>query len=338
MAFAPPVLGALTIPAELEAREPAEYRGVPRDHVQLLVSDRASGVTAHAMFVDVGAYLREGDLLVVNDSATLPAALDAHRAEGESVTLHLSAQIAGSLWVVEPRSPVTPGEALRLPAGGEATLLAPTHPGSARMWYARIDVPEPIVEYLYAYGRAIRYRYVPSDIPIEAYQTMFARVPGSAEMPSAGRPFTPRVSADLERRGIRFASVTLHCGVSSAEAPEPPQPERFAVPPHTAEAVNDAKRGGRRVIAVGTTVVRALESAACGDRVIASRGWTDLVVTPQRGVRVVDGLLTGLHEPAASHLAMLRAFLSTDALRDAYEEAIAHHYLWHEFGDVHLIA
>lgn len=338
MPIAPPVLGALTIPAELEAREPAEYRGVPRDHVQLLISERLSGIVSHAMFVDIGAYLREGDLLVVNDSATLPAALDAQRTEGESVTLHFSAPIGGSLWIVEPRSPVTPGEALRLPAGGEVTLLAPTHMGSTRMWYARVDVPEPIVEYLYAHGRAIRYRYIPSDIPIEAYQTMFARVPGSAEMPSAGRPFTPRVSADLERRGIRFASVTLHCGVSSAEAHEPPQPERFAVPPHAAEAVNDAKRSGRRVIAVGTTVVRALESAARGDRVIASRGWTDLVVTPRGGVRIVDGLLTGLHEPAASHLDMLRAFLPPEALREAYEEAIVHRYFWHEFGDVHLIA
>jgi S-adenosylmethionine:tRNA ribosyltransferase-isomerase len=338
MPAASPILDALAIPAELEAHEPAEYRGVPRDHVQLLVSDRLTGLVEHAMFVDLGAYLREGDLLVVNDSATLPAALDARTARGEPVTLHLSAPVAGSLWIVEPRSPLAPGETLRLPAGGEATLLAPTHPGASRIWYARVDVPEPIVEYLYANGRAIRYRYVPNDIPIEAYQTMFARVPGSAEMPSAGRPFTPRVNADLARRGIRFASLTLHCGVSSAESHEPPQPERFAVPPHTADAVNEAKRSGRRVIAVGTTVVRALESAARGDRVIASQGWTELVVTPRRGVRVVDGLLTGLHEPAATHLDMLRAFLPPDALREAYGEALAHHYLWHEFGDVHLIA
>jgi S-adenosylmethionine:tRNA ribosyltransferase-isomerase len=337
MSVALPVLGAAAIPAELEGHEPAEYRGVPRDHVQLLISERLSGNVGHAMFVDLGAYLREGDLLVVNDSATLPAALDARTTRGEAATLHLSAPIGGSLWVVEPRSQVAPGETLLLPSGGEATLIAPTHAGTSRMWYARVDVPEPIVEYLYANGRAIRYRYVPNDVPIEAYQTMFARVPGSVEMPSAGRPFTPRVSADLERRGIRFASLTLHCGVSSAESHEPPQPERFAVPPHVADAVNAARREGRRVIAVGTTVVRALESAVRGDRVIASQGWTDLVVTPERGVVVVDGLLTGLHEPAASHLDMLRAFLPADALREAYDEAVAHRYLWHEFGDVHLI-
>jgi S-adenosylmethionine:tRNA ribosyltransferase-isomerase len=337
MPAAIPLVRNFTIPAELEAREPAEYRGVPRDHVQLLVSDRISGGVTHAMFVDLGAYLRAGDLLVVNDSATLPAALDAKRSNGAGVALHLSTPIAGSLWIVEPRASVVAGEPLALPRGGEATMLAPTHAGESRMWYARLDVPEPIVEYLHEYGRAIRYRYVPADIPIEAYQTMFARVPGSVEMPSAGRPFTPSVVADLERRGVRFASLTLHCGVSSAEAHESPQPERFAVPAHTADAVNEARREGRRVIAVGTTVVRALESALRGDDAIASGGWTDLIVTPERGVRAVDGLLTGLHEPAASHLDLLQALLPADDLRAAYDEALEHRYLWHEFGDVHLI-
>jgi S-adenosylmethionine:tRNA ribosyltransferase-isomerase len=332
-----PVLDDLIVPIELEACEPAEYRGIPRDHVQLLVSERGWGGVEHAMFVDIAAYLRPGDLLVVNDSATLPAALDAHRPDGEPVALHLSAPISGSLWIVEPRAFAEPGYSFQLPGGGEATLLTPTHADTTRMWFARVDVPEPIVEYLYAHGRAIRYHYVPGDIPIEAYQTAFARVPGSAEMPSAGRPFTPRVIAGLEGRGVQFAALTLHCGVSSAEAHEPPQPERFAVAPHTADAVNEARRDGRRVIAVGTTVLRALESAARGDRVIASHGWTDLVVTPQRGVRVVDGLLTGLHEPVASHLDLLQAFLPPDALRAAYAEAIERRYLWHEFGDVHLI-
>jgi len=335
--IAAPGSRAFVVPPQLEASEPPEMRGIPRDHVQMLVSERASGNVVHAQFVDLGAYLVRGDLLVVNDSATLPAALDGQRAGGEALTLHLSSLVGGTLWVAEPRGAVAQGEAMRLPAGASATFLAPVDAASRRLWYVRVDATEPFVEYLHAHGRAIRYRYVSNDVGIGAYQTIFARVPGSAEMPSAGRPFTRRVFDDLERRGIEVAAVTLHCGVASPEAHEPPQLERFDVGAGTAERVNRARRSGRRVIAVGTTVVRALESAARGDDVIASAGWTDLVVTAARGVRVVDGILTGLHEPQASHLALLEAFLAPEDLAAAYAAALENRYLWHEFGDVHLI-
>ncbi len=331
-------LADFVLPAELEARVPPEARGVPRDHVQLLISDRATGAVDHAMFVDLPRVLRPGDLLVVNDSATLPAALAAQRPSGEPIELHLSSQVAGSLWIAEPRGRAVSGDRLALAAGGEATLIAPVDPAGDRLWYARIVVPEPVVEYLHAFGAPIRYRYVTEPVPIAAYQTIFARVPGSAEMPSAARPFTAAVVAALAARDVDIAAITLHCGVSSAERGEPPQPERYAVSASTAEAVNRARAEGRRVIAVGTTVVRAIESALCDGRAIASQGWTDLIVTPERGVRLTDGILTGLHEPAATHLDMLRAYASDDALRAAYDEALAHRYLWHEFGDVHLIA
>jgi S-adenosylmethionine:tRNA ribosyltransferase-isomerase len=328
---------AFQVPAALEAHQPPEYRGVPRDHVQLLVSERVSGNIEHAMFVDLGSFMRRGDLLVVNDSATIPAALDGRRSNGDPLDVHLSSPVAGTLWIVEPRGPIEASEVVQLPAGGEAAFLAPVGAESARLWYTRLDVPDPLDEYLAAEGRAIRYGYVPHDVPIEAYQTIFARVPGSVEMPSAGRPFTQRVLDDLARRGVDAASITLHCGVSSAESGEPPQAERFEVSARTAERVNRARQTGHRVIAVGTTVVRALESAMRGTSVVASHGWTDLVVTPERGVRAVDGILTGLHEPQASHLAILRAFLPEVELRRSYDAAIAHRYLWHEFGDVHLI-
>jgi S-adenosylmethionine:tRNA ribosyltransferase-isomerase len=174
-------------------------------------------------------------------------------------------------------------------------------------------------------------------VPIEAYQTIFARTPGSAEMPSAGRPFTTRVLDALAARGVELATITLHCGVASPEAHEPPQIERFAVGAAAAQRMNAARREGRRTIAIGTTVVRALESALRGTDVVATQGWTDLVVTPERGVHAVDGILTGLHEPAASHIAMLEAFLPAYDLAAAYREALDRRYLWHEFGDVHLI-
>lgn len=329
--------GAFALPPELEAHEPPEWRGVPRDHVQMLVSDRASGTVSHAQFVDIPSFLVPGDLVVANDSATLPAALTATREDGTALALHLSSPVGGSLWIAEPRGAVRAGESLALPGGARATLLAPLDDGAPRLWYARIDAPEPIVEYLHGHGRPIRYPYVRDDVPIALYQTVFARHPGSAEMPSAGRPFTERVLAALALRGVDVATVTLHCGVASAEAHEPPQIERFEVSPATAARVNAARRAGHRVIAIGTTVVRALESALRGSDVIASQGWTGLVVTPERGVHAVDGMLTGLHEPQASHIAMLEAFLAPEDLATAYDAALHHRYLWHEFGDVHLI-
>jgi S-adenosylmethionine:tRNA ribosyltransferase-isomerase len=175
--------------------------------------------------------------------------------------------------------------------------------------------------------------------PIGMYQTVYAGPPGSAEMPSAGRPFSPDVLERLAHRGIGFATLTLHTGVSSLEQHEAPYAEEYTVPAATAAQVRAARAAGGRVIAVGTTVVRALESAASVGQgeVIAAHDWTDLVVTPRRGVRTVDGLLTGLHEPRASHLQMLEAIAGRRHLERAYAAALAGDYLWHEFGDVHLI-
>jgi S-adenosylmethionine:tRNA ribosyltransferase-isomerase len=332
--------GALdfVLPPELEAREPPEARGLGRDGVRLLVTARGGEEVHHARFADLPDLLRPGDLLVANDSATLPAALTARRADGAQIALHLSTRLRGRVWTVEPRrTEVAPGETLALPGGGTATILAP-YSDSRRLWVARLDLPSPTLEYLAAWGRPIAYDYVRGRWPIGAYQTVYAREPGSAEMPSAGRPFTAGLLARLTDRGVGFATLTLHTGVSSLEEHEPPYEERFAVPAATAQAVNLIRARGGRVIAVGTTVVRALESAAdARGQVHARRGWTDLVVTPARGVRAVDGLLTGFHEPRATHLAMLEAIAGRAHLERAYAAALAGRYLWHEFGDVHLI-
>jgi len=327
-----------TLPAELEAGSPPEARGLRRDQVRLLVSYRSDDRIVHAAFGDLPRLLRAGDLLVANDSATLPAALIVHRTDGVEIRLHLSTHLHGWLWVVEPRQTVvSAGESLALPGGGTATLLVP-YADSRRLWIAQLDLPAPVFEYLRRWGRPISYTYVPDSWPIEMYQTLYAREPGSAEMPSAGRAFSPDVLERLAHAGVGFVTLTLHTGVASLEGHEPPYAEPYVVPAETAEAVNAAKATGRRVIAVGTTVVRALESAADErGRVITSRDWTDLVVTPERGVRVVDGLLTGFHEPKASHLAMLEAIAGRSHLETAYAEALAGRYLWHEFGDLHLI-
>ena len=317
---------------------PPERRGIARDEVKLLVSDRAAGTHAHASFLDLAGVLRPGDLLVVNDSATMAAALEGRRASGEAIALHVATRIDERLWIVEPRAAVREGEALRLPGGASALLLAPVAAERPRLWYARFTLPATMVEYLARYGAPIRYGYVTARLPLADYQTIFARRAGSAEMPSAARPFSLRVLDALHRRGIEIAAITLHCGVSSFEAPERPSIERFAVPPGTAAAVNRARASGRRVIAVGTTPLRALESAVDGDDVVAASGWTDLVIDPSHHVRTADGLLTGFHPDGATHRWILGAFLDDAALARAYGEAAAHGYLQHEFGDVHLIA
>ncbi|HMC21287.1 MAG TPA: S-adenosylmethionine:tRNA ribosyltransferase-isomerase [Thermoanaerobaculia bacterium] len=326
------------LPPELEAREPAELRGSGRDDVRLMVSHRQTGDVAHAHFRELPAFLRAGDLLVLNTTATLPAALRARRENGEEIALHYSTSLPGDLAVVEPRQAhVDAGERLILPGGARARLLIP-YRDSSRLWIAQLALPQPLIDYLRRYGRPITYSYIKEPFPLDAYQTVYARDEGSAEMPSAGRAFTRSMLACLRRSGVALAKIVLHAGVASLENHESPYEEWYEVPLRTAERVRETKERGGRVIAVGTTVVRALESSV--DRsgnVIASRGWTDVVITPERGVKVVDGLLTGFHEPRASHLKMLEAIAGREHIQHAYGEALQHGYLWHEFGDLHLI-
>ncbi|MDR7433903.1 MAG: S-adenosylmethionine:tRNA ribosyltransferase-isomerase [Armatimonadota bacterium] len=326
------------LPPELEAHEPPEARGLSRDAVRLLVSFRGDDQIIHARFSDLPLFLRPGDLIVVNDSATLPAALPAKRTDGSEITLHLSTQVLSGLWVGEPRKTrVEPGERLSLPGGGVATVLIP-YRNSARLWVMQLVLPEPLLDYLSRWGRPITYPYVHGQWPIEIYQTVYAVYPGSAEMPSAGRAFTWELIERLQAKGIGWARITLHTGVASLEHGEELYEEFYAVPHETALRIRETKLMGGRVIAVGTTVVRALESSVdetgCP---IASKGWTDLVITPARGVQVVDGLLTGFHEPKATHLAMLEAIAGRAHLAKVYAAAVEARYLWHEFGDLHLI-
>ena len=326
------------LPQRLEAHEPPELRGTGRDDVRMIVSERAPGRVTDTHFRDLPRFLRRGDLLVLNTSATLPAALTAIRESGDEIALHWSTSLPGGLSVVEPRKVEgRAGEILTLPGGAMATLLTP-YRDSKRLWIAKLDTALPIASYLRRWGRPIRYPYVSTQFPLSAYQTVYARTEGSAEMPSAGRAFTRSMLACLRARGVGIARLVLHTGVASLESDEKPYEEWFEVPARTAERVREARERGGRVIAVGTTVVRALESSvdANGD-VVGSRGWTDLVITAERGVSAVDGLLTGLHEPRATHLAMLEAIAGRAAIEDAYAVALQNEYLWHEFGDLHLI-
>jgi S-adenosylmethionine:tRNA ribosyltransferase-isomerase len=336
-------VSALELSRRREAHEPPEVRGLGRDDVSLLVATRHDGALVHARFRDLPEFLRPGDLLVVNTSATLPAALDACLGE-RTVELRLSTPASGENWVVELRTadllpfrrpPV--GSLLDLEGGARAQLLAP-YAGSDRLSVARLELGTGLEDYLREHGHPIRYEYLTRSWPLEAYQTIFAAEPGSAEMPSAGRPFTHELVTELVTGGVLVAPLTLHTGVSSPEHDEAPYPERYRVPRETIELVDAVHRWGGRVIAVGTTVVRALETAAAPEDANDRReGWTNLVVTPERGLRAVDGLLTGWHEPESSHLQLLDAVAGAQLRKRSYRAALAHGYLWHEFGDVHLI-
>jgi S-adenosylmethionine:tRNA ribosyltransferase-isomerase len=344
---------AFELPTQQEAREPPEARGRARDDVRLMVATAHDGQIVHARFGDLPGFLQPGDLLVINTSATLPASLPARRPDGAPLQLRLSTPVPNrrddAWWVVELRSAngaapfrrVAVGDRVELPGAAAAEIVAPepfASAGARRLWIARLDLPEPTAAYLRRHGHPIRYGYVPREWPLASYQNVYALEAGSAEMPSAGRPFTAELVTALVARGVLIAPLTLHTGVSSPGRGEAPYPERYRVPATTARLVNAVHLWGGRVIAVGTTVVRALETVAEEDGAVdEGEGWTSLVITPERGLRAVDGLLTGWHEPEASHLEMLRAAVPDEVLKRSYRAALEHGYLWHEFGDSHLL-
>jgi S-adenosylmethionine:tRNA ribosyltransferase-isomerase len=334
----------ISIPSELGADRTPEDRGIARDEVRLLFSH--AGGESHHRFWELPDLLRPGDLLVVNESATVPASLSA-RADFGPFRVSLSTEYGPDLWLVEPRwdfgrpgpVPLEPGDPLEI--GGVASRYVGPFPGIPRLGFVHAD--GDLEGAMRTVGRPIRYGYLAQEYPLDRYQTVFARVPGSAEMPSAGRPFTARLLARLEAEGIGIAPIVLHTGVSSLELGDggpqgvPIYPEPFEVPRSTVERIRSVRAAGHRVIAVGTTVVRALESATDDGGLRPARGFTRVYLRPERPVRTVDGLLTGFHESATTHLALLCSVAGAARVGRAYRVAVDAGYLWHEFGDSHLI-
>ncbi len=326
------------------AGSPPERSGVPRDGVRMMVA--AGGEITHARFSDIRTYLSPGDVLVVNVSATIPASLDGTSVDSTPVRIHLSSPMGGLVWTVEPRLPIGTGShrwadfeggAVRLPGGAEAQLLV-RDARSPRLWVTELRGVDDVASYLQRHGAPIRYAHTNRAWPLSDYQSVYARVPGSAEMPSAGRPFTTQLLTSLVSAGITVVPVVLHAGVASFEDGELPDVERYVVPEPTARLINQARRAGSIVVAVGTTSVRAIETVTDSAGVVhPGSGTTDLIVTAERGAWGVDGLLTGWHEAGASHLQLVEGVAGRGTVARTYAEADIHGYLRHEFGDSLLV-
>lgn len=346
-------------PGAATAVGPPESRGLTRDQVRLLVARPAArGGVAHHTFGSLPDHLRAGDLLVVNNSATVAGQVDAVR-QGRPIVLHCAVRLDEPGWAVAPTWPgheewvvelrtapdadapildAEPGSRIEVGPVRLELLAGYPHPGSSptgagnRLWRARVR--GDLRRVLERRGRPIAYGYLDRRYPLSTYQTVLATEPGSAEMASAGRPLTESILTRLAAKGVAVAPITLHTGVSSQEAGEGPQPERYRVSASTAALVNHTRRHRGRVVAVGTTVTRALESAADSHgKVVESRGWTTRVVTPHQPPRVVDGLVTGWHDPHASHLLLVEAVAGRELAQRAYDAAVSGGYDWHEFGD-----
>jgi S-adenosylmethionine:tRNA ribosyltransferase-isomerase len=337
------------LPQHLACPKPSEERHLNRDEVRLLVTTK-SGETHHGTFKHLPSFLEKGDILVVNTSATIPSALPVTLPDGRAGRLHVSTKLNNTEWLIEIRE-IDGNKTLRwhkglegtifeLPAGATVTLKRRYYKNHnwLNLWVAAFNVHQPLQAYLAGNGRPIQYDKLDHQYPLSYYQTFFSFRPGSSEMPSAGRPFTAPLMDRLLKKGILPVGVLLHTGVSSLEENELPYPEYMEIDPVSAAIINMAKSEGRRIIAVGTTTVRAIETAVTSEGlVVPYRGNTELFIDESYRMKIIDGLLTGFHEPRASHLNMLQAIAGLEHIDRAYQDAINHGYYWHQFGDLHLV-
>lgn len=341
-----------TLPAELAAKEPPERRGIARDQVRLMVINRAFHQVEHSRFDNLADFLRPGDLLVFNSSRTLPAVLNGCESQqGECIEIRLAQHLPDDSWLALLLCQQGDPFACELQSGmqinfgqGLIGTVGDRNTSIPRLWQIRFSkTGTELMDLVYRLGRPIRYEYVSAPWDLDYYQTVYAKEPGSAEMPSAGRAFTWKLLFDLKKRGIETAHIVLHTSLSSymddqLDLQHLASEEEYFISETAAQKINWAHEQGGRVIAVGTTVVRALESVAdVAGKIRAGHGYTRLHIKSDRVLKSVDGLLTGLHEPEASHLNLLTAFLPATQIKSAYEEAVQQGYLWHEFGDLNLI-
>lgn len=337
-----------SLPEELNADSPPERRGIRRDHVRMMVSNRWTGESRHVCFFDLPQALKAGDVVVLNASRTVPAVLYIkHMRNGKVISSQRELRLAHridhqtwNVWVVGDQ--VQQGDEFIFSDQLTARVTQTELPGP--LVQVRFSLAgTQLFEQIYLLGNPVRYEYIKQPWSLDYYQTVYGSVPGSVELPSAGRAFSWELIFRLKKQGVQIVILTLHTGLSyfSDDFPFlPPEQnhESYEIPEHAAKVIQQAKQRGGRVIAVGTTVVRALESAAQSDHgCLAQSGISNLYITEETSLQVVDGLMTGFHEPEASHLDLLSAFVKPSILKLMYKEAIQERYLWHEFGDIHLI-
>jgi S-adenosylmethionine:tRNA ribosyltransferase-isomerase len=329
-----------------------------RGEARLLRIDPCGRRFADGRIVELPAALRPGDLLVCNDAATIPASLEATvrgarlevrlaGAEGEGEGEHRAVLFGDGDWrtPTERRPPppaLAPGERLVFADDLAAEIVA-LSPISPRLVHLRFEPgATPLIARLFAHGRPIQYSHAAAPFALWDVQTAYGSRPWAVEPPSAGLAIPAATLLELRRRGVRLAALTHAAGLSATGDPRLdaalPLPERYDIPETTVAAVGETRQAGGRVVAVGTTVVRALEGAALpGGRLMAGAGITDLRIGPDFRPRVVDGLLTGLHEEGSSHLRLLAAFVARPLLDAAYAHAGAAGYTGHELGDSSLV-
>jgi S-adenosylmethionine:tRNA ribosyltransferase-isomerase len=337
---------------------PAQIPRLNKASAKLLVVDSGDRTFADAHVVDLPAILKPGDLLVLNDAATLPASLQGRSPSGESIEIRLAQDLGNGLWSAilfgrgdwrtptelrDPPPPLWPGSTIEI-SNDFAAEIVQVSLASYRLVKLRFNRTGPALwSALYAYGKPIQYSYQRDDLPLWSIQTTYAARPWSFEMPSAGQPLTWTLLLSLRRRGVKLARLTHSAGLSSIGDEDLdsklPFTERYEIPKETVNEVQQTLATGSRVIAVGTTAVRALEGSVRnnGGVLRAGAGETDLILNRSFRPQIVDGILTGIHDPAQSHFRLLRAFVDETTLRRAWRHATETGYLCHEFGDLCLI-
>ena len=338
----------------IAAKEPSTRR----DAARMLVLDARARNFKDFTVSDLPDLLCPGDLLVVNDAATLPASLTSRTSSGASVEIRLVRYLGGSDWravlmgagdwrtpteLRDPPENVAVGTVLAIGDAFSAEIISVSAESERLVNLSFSRTGAEMWNGIYAYGKPIQYSYLKHDLAAWSVQTAYASRPWAVEMPSAGRPLSWQILLELKRRGVRIARLTHAAGISATGDEDLdaalPFAERFEIPEETVKAIEATHARGGRVIAVGTTVVRAIEGAARehNAHVTAGAGETDLVIDRKFGLRIVDGILTGVHDPAQSHFRLLRAFADETTLRRAWRHATDEGYLCHEFGDLCLI-
>ena len=343
---------SFTLPDALSAKKPPELHGINRDHVKLFVLDRKNAKTYHSAFNHLSDYLKRGDLLIFNSSRTLPASLKTinYKAQ-QNLEVRLAEHLPDDSWLVlflyrnknHFHSNLQPGLKIEFESGLSATIIE-RNIHNPRLWKIKFSANGPeLINLFYQIGKPIHYGYISAPLPLEYFLTVFAKDPGSSEMPSAGRAFTWKMLFDLKNKGIDTAFLTLHTGLSSymdddSNAGHLIAEEEYFISESTADKIETNRMSKGRIIAVGTSVVRVIESSALQTgKVVPGHAYTSLRITESHKLKIANGLITGFHEPEARHLDLISAFLSPALIKKTYEEAIEKKYLWHEFGDLCLI-